>query len=1170
MPNPITNGDSKEMAKHFRKLLNSNQGEDITPQNLGEFNLGETEPSELHPEETENKSDASEPHPEATENKIDASEQYPEVAENEPSEPHPDYIENITDASSISQTIIEGSGLSPVPTIGTVSEGNEEKLPPKQKESVSREDLGNATMMPGISEEIPPNPAPAIDEYGMPLLGRTNKITTQYPPVKSYTNKQPASQYTPDLLASGRKRQSREVSYPSKNFISQHKPKRQNFSLSTRQGIGCLIRMLLLAFLTGIIILLIGGSIIVYEYYKIAATLPSVADLQQRASTFETTRIFDRDGNLLYEILDPSAGRRTFISLDKISPVMVAATIATEDKSFYSHPGFDWTAIVRAFWQNYKGGGTVSGASTITQQLARALLLSPEERTEQSYMRKVREALLAAEITRRFTKDQILELYLNEFYYGNLAYGIEAASETYFNITADKLDLAQASFLAGLPQAPSIYDVYHDREATRERQKQVLTLIYEASNEQGCIFVSNSNERVCVDANTAVAAYAELENYQFNPPYIQIRYPHWVNYVRSILETQFDPQTIYRSGFSVYTTIDPNLQDEAEKLVKQQIDSLADYHATNGALVAIRPSSGEILAMVGSADFYDDAIDGQVNMATSPTRQPGSSIKPITYIAAFEKGWTPATLIWDVPSEFPPSGDPNDPRPPYTPVDYDGRFHGPVTVRSALANSYNIPAVKALQYVGIYDNSDTPNEDGMLSVARKMGITSLTRNDYGLSLTLGGGEVSLLEMTGAYSVIADGGRFVPPIAISRILDHNGNVVFEYQTPPGDQVIRPEHAFLITSILSDNDARTPMFGTNSVLNLPFPAAAKTGTSNDYRDNWTLGYTYDIAVGVWVGNADYTPMQDITGMTGAAPIWSQFMQSAIQRLTSGNPTPFLKPSGIVDRVICAASGTEPSQWCPNQRSEYFAADQLPLPSSQDLWSKVVFDTWTGLRASKACPDFVKEEFAVNVTDVWAIGWIQNNPEGQAWAKEMGFADPILFAPARECQSNDPHPIIEFSSLTEGQTITVSPLDVFAKVEVSADLKNYTLAYGMGENPIDWKPLFDSNQPVSQPSKIYSWDLKDVPPGIVTLKITMNSIRGGYAERKIHLNMLVSTATPTVTPTMTPTPTQTATPTQTPTPVVTQTTIPSATPTQTLIPILTETPTATLTPPPDNLPP
>jgi len=1127
MSNPITTGDNKELGRRFRRLLNSDESDNISPQDNGEKDLGESNPSESPQEDFENK----------------------------------------TEASDSSQTITQGIGTQPVPAVESVSGSITEGLTSDQAEPQSHEEIDKLTLFTAQSEESLQKPAPAIDEYGMPIPGRIKKISSEFVPRKSFTYSQPQLQDSPVQHSPEHKRQGRRVFYQSKNLKSKRKPKQRYFSLTTRQGVGCVLRMLLLAALTGIILLLVGGSIIVYEYYKIAATLPSVADLQQRASTFETTRIYDRNGDLLYEILDPSAGRRTFITLDKISPTMVAATIATEDKSFYSHPGFDWTAILRAFWQNFKEGGTVSGASTITQQLARSLLLSPEERSEHSYMRKVREALLAAEITRRYTKDQILELYLNEFYYGNLAYGVEAASETYFNTTADKLDLAQSSFLAGLPQAPSIYDVYHDREATRQRQKQVLTLMYEASNEQSCIFVSNSTKRVCVDANAAIAAYAALENYQFKPPYVQIRYPHWVNYIRSILETQFDAQTIYRSGFSVYTTIDPNLQDEAENLVKQQIDSLAAYNATDGALVAIRPSTGEILAMVGSADFYNDAIDGQVNMATSPTRQPGSSIKPITYIAAFEKGWTPATLIWDVPSEFPPSGDPNDPRPPYKPVDYDGRFHGPVTVRSALANSYNVPAVKALQYVGIYDNLDTPNEDGMLSVARKMGITSLTRDDYGLSLTLGGGEVSLLEMTGAYSVIANGGRMVPSVAISRILDHTGNVVFEYQTPPGEQVIRPEHAFLISSILSDNEARTPMFGASSVLNLPFPVAAKTGTSNDYRDNWTLGYTPDLAVGVWVGNADYSPMQDITGMTGAAPIWSQFMQSAIQQLTGGNPTSFSKPSGIVDRVICAVSGTEPSQWCPDQRTEYFAADQLPLPSTQDLWTKVVFNTWTGLRASSACPDFMKEEFALNVTDVWAIGWIQNDSAGKDWVEEMGFSEPILLAPSRECQSNDPHPIIEFTSLGNGQTITSSPLDIFAKVDVSADFKSYTLAYGSGENPMDWRPIDESNQPVSQPSKIYSWNLKDIPAGVVALKITMNSIRGGYAERIIHLNMLVSTATPTVTPTMTPTPTQTATPTQTPTLIATQTSTPTYTATATLtsIPLTTDTPVATLTPNP-----
>ncbi|HXQ33035.1 MAG TPA: transglycosylase domain-containing protein, partial [Anaerolineales bacterium] len=415
--------------------------------------------------------------------------------------------------------------------------------------------------------------------------------------------------------------------------------------------------------------------------YSIARTLPSVEDLQNRASQFETTRILDRNGNLLYEILDPNAGRRTYVTLDRISPALLAATIATEDKDFYNHPGFDPAAIIRALWDNYRTGGQGGGASTITQQLARALLLSPEERAQRTYSRKAREIILAAEITRRYSKDDILELYLNEIYYGNLAYGIEAAAETYFNKTANQLTLAEASFLAGLPQSPSVYDIYTNRDVTLVRQQQVLVLMYGLSRVNGCIKVSNSDTPICVDEVAAVDAANDIKARIFNSPNINARYPHWVNFVRSELEKQYDAQTIYRSGFIVYTSLEPTLQDEAQRLVTEQVSLLTDKNAHNGALVAIRPSTGEILAMVGSPDFNNVAISGQINMADSPTRQPGSSIKPINYVAAFEKGWTPSTLIWDVPSEFPPSGDPNDPREPYRPVNYDGRFHGPVTVR---------------------------------------------------------------------------------------------------------------------------------------------------------------------------------------------------------------------------------------------------------------------------------------------------------------------------------------------------------------------------------------------------------------------------------------------------------------------------------------------------------
>ncbi|MEA2008833.1 MAG: transglycosylase domain-containing protein, partial [Chloroflexota bacterium] len=659
----------------------------------------------------------------------------------------------------------------------------------------------------------------------------------------------------------------------------------------------------------GVVLAIIVGSIVLFQYNKIAGDLPNIEDLREQAAHFETTRILDREGNELYEILDPTAGRRTYVPLADISPYLVAATVATEDSHFYSHPGYDALAIMRAFWQNLTSDAIVSGASTITQQLTRMLVLSPEESSRRTYARKLREAILAAEVTRRYSKDEILELYLNEIYYSNLAYGVEAAAQTYFGISAKNLDLVQASFLAGIPQLPAVYDVYTNRDLTLRRQEQVLVLMYQLSQEQGCIYVSNNQQDICIGPGEVAAVTEEMKDYQFQYSGIEMRYPHWVNYIHSLLEELYDAQTIYRSGFTVYTTLDPGLQDAAQQIVQEQIANLAGHSVSNGALVAVRPNNGEILAMVGSADFGNEGIQGQINMSISP-RQPGSSIKPLTYLAAFEKGWTPATLIWDVRSEFPPSGDPNDPRPPYVPVNYDERYHGPVTVRFALANSYNIPAVKTLDYVGIYDNPLTSNQDGFIAFARRMGITTLTRDDYGLSLTLGGGDVTLLEMTGAYAVMANGGRRIPPVAITKIEDHEKNVVYEYHPPAGEQVIRPEHAYLISSILSDNGARTPAFGPNSVLNLPFTAAAKTGTTNDFRDNWTMGYTPNIAVGVWVGNADYTSMQNTSGLTGAAPIWASFMQTAIQQLTGGNPSSFVKPAGVVERVICAVSGTEPS--------------------------------------------------------------------------------------------------------------------------------------------------------------------------------------------------------------------------------------------------------------------
>lgn len=901
---------------------------------------------------------------------------------------------------------------------------------------------------------------------------------------------------------------------------------------------GCLGRIMLGFAFFIIIVGIIGLSFVIFQYFSIAASLPGVDDLRQYASQFETTRIYDRNGNLIYEILDPNAGRRTYISLDDISPYLIAATIATEDKDFYTNPGFDPWGILRAFYQNYTSGEVVSGASTITQQLARTLLLSPEERSQITTQRKAREIVLAAEITRKYSKDEILELYLNEIYYGNLAYGIEAAAETYFNVSAGQLDLAQATFLAGLPQAPAIYDIFTNREPALLRHVDVLNLTYQLSRERSCIAVNQSNFPVCVTLDEAVAAAQQVENYGFELRLISMPYPHWVNYIRAQLEAQFDPQTIYRSGFRVYTTLDPDFQDYAQASLTEQVALLEDNNATDGALVAIQPASGQILAMVGSADFYNEEISGQVNMAVSP-RQPGSSIKPLTYTAAFEKGWTPATLIWDVPSEFPPSGDPNDTRDPYEPVNYDRKFHGPVLARTALGSSYNVPAVKALDYVGIYDDPNTPQEDGFIAFAERMGITTLTRDDYGLSLTLGGGDVSLLELAGAYTVFANGGQRAQPYAIERIEDHSGNVVYQHEDR-SEQVILADHAYLISSILSDNAARTPAFGSSSVLRLPFSAAVKTGTSNDYRDNWTLGYTPDIAVGVWIGNADYTPMTNISGVTGAAPLWADVMQWAVDRYLDGNPSEFEQPDTIEEYVICAVSGTEPSDHCSNQKTEVFAQGQPPLDEDHDLWREIEIDTWTNLQAGPACAEFTEVELSMNVSEEWAVKWLEETDAGKNWAKDNGFSTPVLFTPEDQCAADSPRPTIVFVGLKEDGNITTPVMDIYAVVNASKNFKKFTLQYGVGNNPTKWKTLVSSKEQYTQTEKLISWNVYEADATRITLRIYMESSKDTYAEKRVRLNILVPTLTPTVTftPTETPIPTETVQPTPTDTPEITET--------------------------------
>ncbi len=670
--------------------------------------------------------------------------------------------------------------------------------------------------------------------------------------------------------------------------------------------------------LISIITLFVAGGTL---YAWLVVDLPSFHNLYGQAIA-PSTKIYGRHGRLLYEIIDPHAGKHTPLPLGEIPLYLRQAAIATEDANFYTNPGVDLRAILRALIINLRGGEVISGGSTITQQLARNLLLSPEERFERTLTRKLRESILAWRLARTYSKDEILALYLNEIYYGNLAYGVEAAAQAYFGKSVGELDLAECALLAGLPQSPAIYNPLENPQAARERQAVVLDLM-----------VKNGY----IDEEEARLAREEQLHFAAVP--FPIRAPHFVMYVWGLLEKRFGPEELYRGGLEVHTSLDLDMQETAQSIARRRLTMLADRprrdlpdpNVHNAALVALDPNTGEVLAMLGSPDYFDPEIDGAVNCALAP-RQPGSSIKPITYAAAFAQGYTPATMILDVPTAFlTREGE------PYVPLNYDLEFHGPVLARQALASSYNLPAVKVLDYVGL---------DNMTALARSLGITTFDDSErFGLSLTLGGGEVRLLELTAAYAAFANGGREVEPVAILRIEGSQGSILYERKPSRGERVLDERIAYLITDILSDDLARMSAFGEGSVLKLRRPAAVKTGTTTDWRDNWTIGYTPNLVVGVWAGNADNSPMRHVSGVTGAAPIWHDFMEEVLEARPVEE---FVEPAGLTHVEVCTLSGQLPNPHCPHRRSELFVAGTEPKETCQ-MHQLFALDAATGQPAS-----------------------------------------------------------------------------------------------------------------------------------------------------------------------------------------------------------------------------
>jgi len=695
---------------------------------------------------------------------------------------------------------------------------------------------------------------------------------------------------------------------------------------------------------TIIVLILIGDISTLATLAWISKDLPSPDGVINRSVTV-STKIYDQEGKtVLYDIHGDI--KRTLIDLSEIPDHVVKATLAAEDREFYQHKGFSLIGIARSVLTNLLTGSRVGG-STLTQQFVKNAVLT----NEKTYTRKIKELLISYQLEKKFEKNELLQMYFNEIPYGSVIYGVEAAAQSFFGKSAKDISVAEGAILAAIPKAPTFYSPYgNNRDRLIARQRYIIDSMEELT------FITPQEAEI-----------ARQEKIIFKPLKESIIAPHFVMYVRELLSEKYGEAFITQEGLKVTTSLNLEKQKMAEQAVTDGVEkNKKQYDLSNASLVAIDPATGQIVAMVGSVDYFNDEIDGQVNVALR-IRQPGSSFKPIVYTAAFVKGYTPETILYDVVTNFEDNEDKK-----YEPKNYDLEERGPVTIRKALAGSLNIPAVKATYLTGT---------DNIIDLAENLGYTTFTdRSRYGLSIVLGGGEVKLIEHTNAFATLAQEGIRHDISPILKIEDKNGRVLFEYKDKK-KKILEPKTTRLITNILSDDSARAYVFGEGSTLTLPDrPVAAKTGTTNDYRDAWTIGYTPDLAVGVWVGNNDNSAMKrGAAGGVVAAPIWNQFMKEALRDST---PTAFNEPEEI--------------------------ETNKPVLKGQETGEiKIKIDTISGKLATEYTPESTTKE--LNIKDIHNILYYveKDDPQGDApkdpsrdpqfdnweepvlkWAKDQGF--------------------------------------------------------------------------------------------------------------------------------------------------------------------------------------
>lgn len=901
------------------------------------------------------------------------------------------------------------------------------------------------------------------------------------------------------------------------------------------------------------------------EYNTIIAEWENeIAALGSADFDFQTATVLAADGTVIAE-LTGEEGARTIVSIEDgdVSPWFVHAIVSSEDATFYENAGFDQFAIVRAFWQNLVTGDVVSGASTITQQIVRERVLGSSEVT---FDRKLTEVLVSLAVAERYSKNEILDIYINEFFYGEQSYGVEAASQFYFNTSAAELDAAQAATLAGILPSPSNTNPVVAPDAAFANMRLVLNRMIEV----GCLDFQHGQwiepgVEFCVTADTLVddgsggqtplfrlnpngtfggflaVQIAQVESRRYEPRQTDIDYPHFVFYVLGELDAAFGRGAYIERGFTVQTTLIPRIQNTAEGSLRQQVDDLGLNGVQTGAVLVTNPTTGAIVAMVGSPDFFNDDIDGQNNNTLSP-QQPGSAIKPVVYADAFsgDNGvyYTPATTIWDVPSSYNLSGT------IYTPENFDGQHRGPVPARFALAQSLNIPAVKT--YLDFNGQPFTPQS--FIDMGNRLGIefdvdgAGEFQPAFGVATAIGATEVTLMDLTQAYSTIANDGVRLEPYAIDSITEGDDlpvAVPLTIAASEGNQAISAQVAYLLQNVLSDNNARTqtingvpstfpvnsPIAGSALGLQNQLQVAAKTGTNNTENGDpsrlWTVGFTNNYTVGVWIGTLNQgTPISgDLTGLTAASPIWNAVMQEALNGV---NPGSFNRPSNIREDTVCQLTGTlsPDGSTCPIRYVEQYIETLPPPPESEGYVATLGIDSWTGLRANQFCPDNIIERTFADIDDSFAVSWLNSTGRGRNILNQLGLPSDLSAPPAESCQQGQALPTIRINFPSANVTVTEN-VGITGQVS-TPNLQRWELQIAPinTENFSSIMPQARTDQVQTAGTVLFDWDSRQVQNGQYTLRLAaFSTVNGGFVFVDVPITVQNTPPTPTPAPTSEP---------------------------------------------------